>query len=219
MFMKSLPIRPTMIRPIILPPSAVEAINWSLLLEGMAFLLIAAWVAAMTGRNISAEHQDKKKDTIWIFIGITTAITLLLLFRYGASVSALKGVLFLLILLYASFCDIQTRECPDFPHLMIAITACVGIELSALPGMLLSAGMTFAVMIGAMLIGKSDIMGGDLKLATACAFLLGVQKGLLGLFVGMMLGVIVNLIKQKNKKSGFPLIPYLAVGYMAAYFI
>ena len=219
MFMKRLPVMPPMIRPITEEPGVLEAINWSLILQSTAFLCIAALLAAMIGRSISANHREKKTETVWIFIGITTAITLFLLFRYGASVSALKGILFLLILLYASFCDMWTRECPDFPHLMIAITACIEIELSALPGMILSAGMTFAVMIGAMLIGKSDIMGGDLKLATACAFLLGVQKGLLGLFVGMTLGVIVNLIKQKNRKSGFPLIPYLAVGYMAAYFI
>ena len=39
----------------------------------------------------------------------------------------------------------------------------------------------------------------------------------IGLLAGLLVAVIINLIKKN--KGGFPLIPYLAIGYMMAYFI
>ena len=37
---------------------------------------------------------------------------------------------------------------------------------------------------------------------------------------GLIAAIIVNIIKNRKKKTeGFPLIPYLAVGFMAAYFM
>jgi prepilin signal peptidase PulO-like enzyme (type II secretory pathway) len=55
----------------------------------------------------------------------------------------------------------------------------------------------------------------------ACTFLFGISKGIIGLMAGLTIGVRANLIIQirKNKAEGFPLIPYLAVGFIAAYFI
>jgi prepilin signal peptidase PulO-like enzyme (type II secretory pathway) len=70
-----------------------------------------------------------------------------------------------------------------------------------------------------MIFMKAVVNGADLKLAAACAFLLGFWNGIAGLIVGLLVAVIVNLIKLKNKKDGFPLIPYLAIGFMMAYFI
>ena len=68
--------------------------------------------------------------------------------------------------------------------------------------------------------GKT-IGGADVKLSAACAFMLGIWKGFAGLIAGLTLGIIVNLIIQmrKNKVESFPLIPYLAAGFMAAYMI
>ena len=68
------------------------------------------------------------------------------------------------------------------------------------------------------LITKSNVGGADIKLAAACSFLLGLSRGIIGLLIGMILAVVCNAFK-KDKKKGFPMIPYLAVGTMAAYFI
>ena len=66
---------------------------------------------------------------------------------------------------------------------------------------------------------KSSIGGADIKLSAACAFMLGTVQGMTGLMIGLILAVIVNSIKNRKKKhEGFPLIPYLAVGFTAAYF-
>ena len=73
-------------------------------------------------------------------------------------------------------------------------------------------------MLLTMLISKSNVGGADIKMAAACSFLLGLSRGVIGLLAGMILAVVVNVFK-KDKKKGFPMIPYLAAGYMAAYFI
>ena len=65
-----------------------------------------------------------------------------------------------------------------------------------------------------------SIGGADIKLSAACAFMLGTVQGMTGLMIGLILAVIINSIKNRKKKhEGFPLIPYLAVGFMTAYFM
>jgi leader peptidase (prepilin peptidase)/N-methyltransferase len=105
---------------------------------------------------------------------------------------------------------------------MTALTAFIGIKVSEIPGMLLSALLiTLPILLISIICNVKSIGGADVKLSAACAFLLGITKGFFGLITGLTLGIIVNLIIQtrKNKAEGFPLIPYLAAGFMAAYFI
>ena len=102
---------------------------------------------------------------------------------------------------------------------MIAIAACIGTELCLLPSMLTAALAVLGGLFILMTVSKTDVNGADLKLALACTFMLGLGRGLIGLTIGLVIAIAVNLVKLKNKKEGFPLIPYLAVGYMAAYLI
>ena len=100
-----------------------------------------------------------------------------------------------------------------------SIAACIGTELSLLPSMLTAALAVLGGLFILMTVSKTDVNGADLKLALACTFMLGLGRGLIGLTIGLVIAIAVNLVKLKNKKEGFPLIPYLAVGYMAAYLI
>lgn len=103
---------------------------------------------------------------------------------------------------------------------MIVIAAFIGTDMSALPGMLLSALITGGIMLMTAAVTKSSIGGADIKLSAACAFMLGTVQGMTGLMIGLILAVIINSIKNRKKKhEGFPLIPYLAVGFMTAYFM
>ena len=92
------------------------------------------------------------------------------------------------------------------------------MDVSKLPNMIISAFIVFAVMMGSVIVTKSEIGGADIKFSVACAFVLGIKGGLCGLIIGLTTAVIVNLIKN-NKKEGFAMLPYLAVGFMTAYFI
>jgi len=64
--------------------------------------------------------------------------------------------------------------------------------------------------------------GADIKIMASCSFLLGIEKGLIAIISGLTIGVITILIINKLKKikdKSFPVVPYLALGSMFAYFI
>ena len=71
---------------------------------------------------------------------------------------------------------------------------------------------------------EGRIGGADIKFAAACAFSLGMAKSICGLIVGLTLAIAVNAVigairRKNNKEYGFPMLPYLAAGFFAAYFI
>ena len=90
--------------------------------------------------------------------------------------------------------------------------------------MIVGAVMVFVPQILIALLPPHKALGGaDLKLSTALAFLLGWQKGLAALVLGLLLAVIVMLIIQhlnkKKKKQPFALIPFLSVGALVMFVI
>ena len=173
-------------------------------------VMLARCVAGKIGGN-------KKKTTVW-FLLIALCVSAALLCFFGFAAITLKGILLSFVLLYASYEDLKTKECDDSVHLMIVIAAFIGTDPSSLQNMLISALIIGGLMLISMLVTRSQIGGADIKLAAACAFTLGLNRGLIGLFAGTLLAVICNIFK-KNRKEGFAMIPYLAVGFMAAYFI
>ena len=208
----TLPIRPPQI-------SAETAI---LIFNVLAFLMLAGAAAFFISQYAANRWKVDKMKTAIAFVGITVAVTLLLLCFFCFAVSTVKGILFCLILLFSSYSDIKTREADDYLHVMIALTAFIGREPTDIPGMLLSAVLITLPMLMPVIICKGRVIGGaDMKLSVACTFLLGISRGIVGLIAGLTIGVLANLIIQtrKNQAEGFPLIPYLAAGFMAAYFI
>lgn len=219
--MNSLMIQPVLPR----MPVNPELFNSEMLVQILTFTVFLAAVgmtAFLISLYASKRFQSDKKKTALIFIGVSLAVSALLLCFFGCAVSAVQGILFCLILLFSSFSDIKTRESDDCLAVMIALTAFIGIKVSEIPGMLLSAVVITLPMLLIIIIcnGKS-IGGADIKLSAACAFLLGMTKSFFGLITGLTLGIIVNLIMQtrKDKAEGFPLIPYLAAGFMGAFFM
>ena len=59
--------------------------------------------------------------------------------------------------------------------------------------------------------------------ATALAFLMGAEKGLFALVIGMLLAVVTmatyNKANNKDQKASFPLVPFLWIGASLAYMI
>jgi len=186
------------------------------------FLAVVGMTAFLISLYASKRFQSNKKKTALIFIGISLAVSALLLCFFGCAVSAVQGILLCLILAYSSYSDIKTRESDDYLALMIVLTAFIGREVSDIPGMLLSAVLITIPMLLVLIICKGKTIGGaDIKLTAACAFLLGISRGIVGLAAGLIIGIVANLIIQSKKEEpeGFPMIPYLAVGFMTAYFL
>ena len=133
-----------------------------------------------------------------------------------------RGILLAGLLLYGSIHDIRTHTMPDWVWLGVAGTALLGMKLSALPSMLLGALAVLVIEVPLAVMLKDRAIGGaDIKLSAAGAFLLGWQKGLAALILGLVLSLIVipivRRIRHEDNRKAFPLVPFLAVGIMTAY--
>lgn len=163
-------------------------------------------------------HTKRKKRNVAIcMLGME-----LLICAYSSPLQVLRGYLFLLLLLYASNSDIYTREVSNWIPLFIAETAVIGFRPENTTSMLLGILLALPMLIAAVM-KEGSIGGADIKLTGASGFLLGLERGLVGLIAGLILAVVVNLIYRKVKKldtkEAFPLVPYLAAGNMLAVFI
>ena len=209
-----------MIRPVIPDISNFSVDNW--LAVSNVVILIAFSVLTAFCVSSFAAHQWKgsKGKTALGFIGITIAFTMLLICFFGCTAITVRGIIFCLILLLSSYSDIRTRECSDWLHVMIVIAAFIGCNFANLPMMIVSAMFVGGIMLMTIIIANSDIGGADIKCAVACSFLLGLERGIIALVGGMLIAILLNAFKDKEKRrGGFPLIPYLTAGYLAVYLI
>ena len=194
--------------------------NPFVLISGFVLVITAVLIAVVLSRYAAEAYKGNRKKATLFFAGITAFVTLVLFCFFGCAATTLKGIIFCLLLLFSSYEDIRIRECEDYVHLMIVIAAFIGTDMAALPNMVLSALLVGGIMLATAAVTKSSIGGADIKLSAACAFMLGTVQGMTGLMIGLILAVIINSIKNRKKKhEGFPLIPYLAVGFTAAYFM
>ena len=89
--------------------------------------------------------------------------------------------------------------------------------------MLVGGAVSAAIQIGVTALSGGGYGGADWKLFSACAFLLGWQRGLAGMVLGLLIGVIFTLaynkIKDRNINEGFALVPFISIGMIALFFI
>ncbi|SHH69373.1 prepilin peptidase [Desulfosporosinus lacus] len=133
----------------------------------------------------------------------------------------LKGILLFLVLSYAAYRDIKTREIPDAVPLMLLLTGFIGFSpLFSITGLLV-AGLPFlwaALWCGGM-------GGGDIKLMATCGFVLGAWGGILQTILGLALALLFTMIraaaagKKIERKLKIPLIPFLGAGGILAFLI
>ena len=136
----------------------------------------------------------------------------------------IKTIILLTLLLYASVRDLKTREVPDSVSGMLLILSLVDTDIARLPSMLLGILLVFLPQFISALINPSKALGGaDIKVSSSAAFLLGAQRGLFALIVGLTLAVIampiIKTIRKLPKDQPFPLIPFLSIGIVVGYFI
>ena len=194
--------------------------NPFVLISGFVLVITAVLTAVVLSRYAAEAYKGNRKKATLFFAGITAFVTLMLFCFFGCAATTFKGIIICLLLIFSSYEDIRARECKDYVHLMIVIAAFIGTDMAALTNMILSAMLVGGIMLMTTVITKSQMGGADIKLSAACAFMLGTLQGFAGLLLGLIAAIIVNIIKNRKKNTeGFPLIPYLAVGFMAAYFM
>jgi len=138
--------------------------------------------------------------------------------------AVIKLTVFAALLVFASASDIKKREVSDAVPIMIAITALIGISPGHLPHMFFAVVVITAPQLIVAIIKPGGYGGADIKIMAACAFLLGLERGIaamiIGLAAGLLVTVIIRLIQKKKILNGsFPVVPYLAAGSIIAFLL
>lgn len=191
-------------------------------LQFAAILLLTLGATFLLGRVMKSKGFKVKQTANCLIMTLVT-ISLFLL-GLNDPVWVLRGIVFALILLYASVQDLTFREADDFLWVMILILAIGSIGTVPVWSMLLGAAVVFVPQMAiAMFSKKGGIGGADIKLSTAAALLLGLFPGAIGYVVGLAFAIlftlIYNKIKHRTNQKSFPLIPFLSVGLMIGYLI
>jgi len=155
---------------------------------------------------------------------LASGIGLILLILFGISITAVKGLIIALILLYASMSDIKTHTVPNFISVMFLILAFIDFDVSNIYSMVMGALLVFIPQFSfAVIYPKRCFGGADLKISTALAFILGTDKGVFALILGMLLAVTITPLYRKicikDQTEAFPMIPFLSIGALLAYII
>ena len=203
-------------------PERMSDIDMTMVFQIVVSAILSLVVFKITQKVVSKTPGFQKEDkNIPIYYAVSCISMSSLLFFFGWSLEFIKGLIFMLTLLYASVSDIQTHSVSDVVSVIIFVTGFIGVTMTDLPLMLFSFIAVFGFLFICAMLSKNKLGGADVKLSAACAFLLGFEKGVIGLGIGLFLSIITNLIIEKVKKSKdqpFPLVPYLSIGYMLMYF-
>lgn len=209
------PIRPVMIEKT--PMLNLESLPDFIFL--MILLFVIYRISESMIRRTPGYTKEDKKIPIYQIICIIVVSSLQI--GFGWSEELVKGLILLLISLYASVSDIQTHRVKDVASVMILITGFIGMTASEIPKHLFDGLLIGGILFICAVASNNRIGGADVKLSAACSFLLGFRRGMAGLVIGLLSAIICNLIlnrKSKIKGKAFPLVPYLSVGFMVMYF-
>lgn len=186
-------------------------------------MLVAALYAAHLLGEHCAGRWNGNADTLpakfmWVMGAVVSASLLV----YGCTMTTVQATFLCGAFLFSSYSDLKSRQVDDGVSVLILAVALIGRNFEDIFMMAISAGLICGLMLVVPILSKgSGIGGADIKIAVACAFLLGIQRALIGLIIGLLAAVIHNGIQQKKtgKKEGFPLVPYLAIGFMLSFYI
>lgn len=127
------------------------------------------------------------------------------------------AIFYVLVLIYVSWTDIQTRRIPNvviFPAILIALLTLpwtAGIKAGLMGGLIAPLPLVIA-----RVVAGADKMGmGDIKLAIFIGLVLGHEPALMGLMIGLVLSFLVSYAAISyglyTWQTRIPLGPYLAV--------
>lgn len=222
-------INPTMpVRPILPSLFPFPVTGWNIKAETVVAILFAIaliGIGILSGWLLTKIMSGKGfKTNLAVNLSLSGVMALALTLRFGMSATVLQGLAFFFVLLFASCSDLTSHTMDDYLWVMMLCLGLASIPTVGLSSMLLGATMVFLPQLFVSLLPSHKALGGaDIKLATSVAFLLGWQRGLAALLLGLLAAVIVMSIVQrvrKNmKKQPFALIPFLSAAAVVLFLI
>lgn len=182
---------------------------------------ILALIVGAVLHNIMMKQGFKSNKAVSFILSVFIAFGLTL--RFGMSVYALQGLFLYFLLLYASISDITSRTIQNSVSVSILALSLVSIQSIGIISMIAGALIVCLVQLIVCLCNSGRHGGADMKITTASAFLLGFGRGITGLVLGLLIGIVFMLIynkmKKRNNKEGFPLMPFVSIGMMTLFFV
>ena len=182
--------------------------------------LLVGWVL---NRMMTAKGF-KTNQTVNLILSALIPIALFL--RYGASLELVQGIFLLFVLMYATWSDLTSHTVDDYVPIIIFALGVASMTTVGLSSMLFGAFAVFVPQIIMAFIPKCKPLGGaDLKLSTALAFLLGLERGIVAFILGLLISVVYMAIYNKVKKvkkrdaaeKAFALVPFLSIAAMVLF--
>ncbi len=215
---------------VINPPIIVPSLPYTQVMQNFSMKILCAILSAavviilslLVGAGLHKVMKSKGyKHNLALTLSLSAAASLVMFIRYGMSVTLVQGMFLFFVLLYASVSDITNHEVDDHIWVTVLALGLVSVADVGISSMVIGAIMVFVPQILTSLIGKRSVGGADIKLTTALAFLLGWQRGLATLVVGMFLAIIVmglsRLFRRDEEPGPFALIPFISIAAMVAF--
>lgn len=135
----------------------------------------------------------------------------------------LQAVLFLLLLIAVSVCDIKSRQIPDSLQAAIALLSLLHFSPWNFVGVLTALPYLLVALAGK---GTGGIGGGDIKLVAAMGIVLGLPASLTASVIGLSgfigYGLVCSCVRRFMGRKGriaYPAGPFLAAGAATAIFL
>jgi len=132
----------------------------------------------------------------------------------------LQAGFFIALLLAASLWDLRKRIIPDTLCLFVALTGLFTFEPMKMFGVFAVVPFLLAALIW------DGMGGGDIKLMVAAGLVLGLQKSMAAMIMGLTAMLVFHAIyallqklRGRNAPKAYPLAPFLSLGCIAAYFL
>lgn len=162
--------------------------------------------------------------------GITALSSLLLIMKFGLSLSYLIYFLFVAALIVITVIDLYHQIIPDvisLPGIGAGLLASLTVSqitfTNSLLGILLGGGSLFLIAtVYQWLFKREGMGGGDVKLLAMIGAFLGWKAVILTIFLGSLIasviGIILMVSKGKDFKYAIPFGPFLSLGAVIALF-
>ena len=170
--------------------------------------------------NFIKEKKTSSKYSIGISVACAVIYASALFWRYGTGKVFIQGLVLLFVLMYASISDIRSRTVGNFLSVEILILALIYLPADKILSSLAAAIIIFILQV--ILMSWIPMGGGDVKITTAAAFLLGIEKGiifyLIGFMLAMLYGIGRSLIAAKTNE-GIPMIPFFSIAILIMFLV
>ena len=200
-----------------------NALAWDVIVLMIQMILVAT-ASLIIGLYLNRYMRKRNFFTNKTFTLISSTVMAFgLSLRYGMSIYTFQGLFLFFLLLYASMSDLTDRNVANHISISILALSFISIPTVGIFSMLVGGAVSAAIQIGIISMSGGGYGGADWKISSACTFLLGWSRGLSGMVLGLLIGVIFTLIcnsfKKRDNNESFALVPFLSIGMMAMFFI